>query len=900
MSMRFALPFLFFGLVWAMEADATHNRAGEITYRHLSGSTYEVTITTYTRASVVADRPTLGILWGDEGTEGAIDSLPRINGPLDPAGTHIGEIIEGDIRLNLYKGVHTYPGPGIYNIVVEDPNRNADIENIPGSVDVPFCITSLLIIDAQAGHNNSPILLAPAVENACINQRWEHNPGAFDPDGDSLTFDLIACAGFECLPIQGFVQPNEVDGAGGEFYVEPTTGTVVWDAPGMVGEFNMALRIREWRWVAGQWVMVGEVIRDMQISVQSCPNQPPVVSIPADTCILQGSSLTFQVSASDPDGDDVTVTVVGGPIDVLDPAAAFSWNPFLDVGNFSWVPGCDAVRETPYQLVFKATDSYAVPLSDVATMNVKVIARPLTATTAVPIGNAVEVDWPIHPCTSSYSEALQAVGGYEVHRRIGSGSPDLSFCSVGMPPDAGYTLMGFVEGLGNNAFLDVSTLSYGARYCYRIVAVMPNGARSRVGPEACAEIKKEIPVMTGASVEVPDIEEGWVEVRWSPPTDADTLEAFPGPYRYTIEARPDADSGWESIGETLPTTSLGASDTLLLHEQINSQDPIWSYRVTAWSGEDIIGTSVSAPVPELVASPGDNQVVLDVPPGRPWGDTAYVFHRVLDNGTLELLDTVYVPQWADTGLVNGIESCYRVRTLGTYGATGILDPIENWSAIRCATPYDLDPPCPPEFTVDPDCPEEKVTLQWDELDCADDVMGYRIYRSDSLDAPLEFWLELEGSATTQAVLTAESLGGTIAGCWSVTALDSLMPGPDGTLRRNESAMGDTVCTDNCPFYFLPNVFTPNLDGDNDLFRPFPWKFVDSVDFRVFNRWGEEVWRTSDPNLGWDGSHLAAGGSCPDGVYHYTCTAYTRRLEGIVPERFSGSIQMLGGLSPGGE
>ena len=49
--------------------------------------------------------------------------------------------------------------------------------------------------------------------------------------------------------------------------------------------------------------------------------------------------------------------------------------------------------------------------------------------------------------------------------------------------------------------------------------------------------------MTGASVEVSDLTEGAVEVRWSPPTDADTLEAFPGPYRYVVEARPAVGEG---------------------------------------------------------------------------------------------------------------------------------------------------------------------------------------------------------------------------------------------------------------------------------------------------------------------------------------------------------------------
>ena len=898
--MRSALPLLILLLCSSLRMGATHNRAGEITYRHLTGSTYEITITTYTKSTVVADRPFLNIMWGDQGLEGTVDSLPRINGPLNQAGLHVGELLDNEIRLNLYKGTHTYPGPGIYSLVVEDPNRNDDILNIPGSVDVPFCISSLLIIDPQAGHNDSPVLLAPAVENACINQVWEHNPGAYDPDGDSLTYDLIACAGFECLPIPNFVQPNEVDGAGGDFDVDPLTGTVTWAVPGMAGEYNMALRIREWREVEGQWIMVGEVIRDMQINVATCGNEPPVVVVPPDTCVLQGSSLTFEVTAFDPGGDNLTVTVVGGPVDVLEPAANFSWNPAEGVGTFSWIPGCDAVRDAPYQLVFKATDQDASPLSDVGTVNVKVIARPVNATAALPIGNAMEVDWSQHPCTGSYTEAEQGVGGYEVYRRIGQGSPENGYCEVGMPTGAGYEQVAFVQGLGTNAFLDTGTLSYGARYCYRVVAVMPNGARSKFGPEACAEINKGVPVMTGASVEVSDVTVGEVEVRWSPPTDADTLQAFPGPYRYLVEARPSGGVEWASIFETPATTWLGASDTVMVHGPVDSEIPVWQYRVSAWSGEDLIGTSIPAPVPDLRATPGDNRITLQVPPGRPWGDTAYVFHRVLEDGSLELLDTVADPQWVEAGLVNGIQSCFRVRTLGTYGVQDILDPIENWSAIRCATPYDMEPPCPPEITVDGNCAEQTVALTWSRLDCADDVMAYRIYRSDSLDGELGLLLELDDPMDTTITLNADEHGGSIAGCWAVTALDSLMPGPDGVLRRNESVWSDTVCTDNCPFYFLPNVFTPNFDGANDVYRPFPWKFVDSVDFRVFNRWGEEVWRTTDPDLGWDGRHIEAGGMCPDGTYHYTCTAYTRRLSGTVPEQFTGTFQILAGLSAADE
>ncbi len=164
-------------------------RAGEITYRHLVGrTTYEVTITTYTEASVVADRPYLGLCFGATRGNGRTPSTacPASMDRLTPAGQpHIGEFIGGDVRLNLYTGTCTpISGPGVYTLRGRRPQPQlaACIENIPGSVDVPFCITSLLIIDPQAGPNDSPILLlAPAIENACLGQRVGAQPSGLRP-----------------------------------------------------------------------------------------------------------------------------------------------------------------------------------------------------------------------------------------------------------------------------------------------------------------------------------------------------------------------------------------------------------------------------------------------------------------------------------------------------------------------------------------------------------------------------------------------------------------------------------------------------------------------------------------------------------------------------------------------
>lgn len=53
--------------------------------------------------------------------------------------------------------------------------------------------------------------------------------------------------------------------------------------------------------------------------------------------------------------------------------------------------------------------------------------------------------------------------------------------------------------------------------------------------------------------------------------------------------------------------------------------------------------------------------------------------------------------------------------------------------------------------------------------------------------------------------------------------------------------------------FVPNVFSPNGDGFNDVLR-IRGKGIEELQFIVFNRWGEKVFETSDVNSGWDGTY----------------------------------------------
>ncbi|HNY62710.1 MAG TPA: gliding motility-associated C-terminal domain-containing protein [Bacteroidales bacterium] len=67
--------------------------------------------------------------------------------------------------------------------------------------------------------------------------------------------------------------------------------------------------------------------------------------------------------------------------------------------------------------------------------------------------------------------------------------------------------------------------------------------------------------------------------------------------------------------------------------------------------------------------------------------------------------------------------------------------------------------------------------------------------------------------------------------------------------------------------YLPNSFTPNQDGVNDVFIPI-FSSVSEIgyQFTVFNRWGEVIFQTTNPSKGWDGTHQNK--TVPAGIYSY--------------------------------
>jgi gliding motility-associated-like protein len=80
----------------------------------------------------------------------------------------------------------------------------------------------------------------------------------------------------------------------------------------------------------------------------------------------------------------------------------------------------------------------------------------------------------------------------------------------------------------------------------------------------------------------------------------------------------------------------------------------------------------------------------------------------------------------------------------------------------------------------------------------------------------------------------------------------------GTYRLTASnkcgSASDTIIVSRgiCQLY-MPNAFTPNRDGLNDVFKVKDPSFIKTFEMTIFNRYGQMIYKTTNPNVGWDGT-----------------------------------------------
>lgn len=88
-------------------------------------------------------------------------------------------------------------------------------------------------------------------------------------------------------------------------------------------------------------------------------------------------------------------------------------------------------------------------------------------------------------------------------------------------------------------------------------------------------------------------------------------------------------------------------------------------------------------------------------------------------------------------------------------------------------------------------------------------------------------------------------------------------------------------------FYIPNTFTPNKDGHNDIFRPLVFGNIKQYRFAVYNRWGQIIYQSSVPGEGWNG--WVNGSEEKTGIYAWTCLY---QLEGETVINKKGTVTLI--------
>jgi len=503
-----------------------------------------------------------------------------------------------------------------------------------------------------------------------------------------------------------------------------------------------------------------------------------------------------------------------------------------------------------------------------------------------------------------------------------------------MPPNTGYQLLKTI-GIDTTTYNDDNLgrgLAAGAKYCYRLVAQYPtpSGGTSYVSKEVCDSILIDVPAITNVDVLTTSESNGEITVRWTPPYQIDQ-SIYPPTYTYDLFRAENNGSN----NDFIQITSI-QTDTFHIDTDLNTLDNQYTYFVRFYDRLDVlVDTSATASSVRLELVPLIKSIEVKWSAQVPWSlndpnnPYHYIYRDQVDQSDLSaliLIDSVNVTSskfsYLDNGSFNNIslddkiEYCYYTTTYGSYGNPLIKSPLINNSQISCAQPNDTIPPCAPPLLQLADnfnclaslsnksCDDQVFSndLVWGvdvDENCQDDIRGYNVYFSSTgLEEDYEIIETVEETNFVHENLSSYK------GCYRITSVDR---------SGNESDFTAEICNDNCPVYKLPNAFTPNDDGVNDLFTPLysgrfdpisgfdlancP-RFVKRVEFIVTDRSGAQVFsydsRENENNIyiNWDGKTNAGFSLEPETYFYSAKLTYDVLATSKAVNTINGWVQIL--------
>lgn len=337
---------LFMTALFTSPASASHTMGADLTYECLGGNTYKITVSFYRDCIGIAApaSPYVTISSASCGQSLGVTTYPRpgTGQEVTPACSSSVTTCNGGsftgIQEWVYDGIITLPAQCTdwvfsYSLCC----RNAAITTINNPGTSTFYIYSTLN-NVITPCNSSPVFANKPVPFLCVGQQYCFNHGAYDPDGDSLVYELItpkqtAVANVSYMAPYNAANPlnslpaTSFNSATGDICLNPQNLEVT----------VMAVLVKEYR----NGVLIGSVERDLQLTVMNCANNLPSLTGINGTndfsiTVCANEETCFDIFSLDPDGgQNLQVNWDGG-------ISGASFNSNVDprpTGTFCWTPG---------------------------------------------------------------------------------------------------------------------------------------------------------------------------------------------------------------------------------------------------------------------------------------------------------------------------------------------------------------------------------------------------------------------------------------------------------------------------------------------------------------------------------------------------------------------------------
>lgn len=873
----YMLLLLFCCLSFSYQAKATHAAGGELIYQWISDSTYKITFKFYRDcAGVAAPSAVTACCTNKCDTTSVffasllpIVSLPdgRPNGsPVNPGCPQYPTTCNGG-ALNgyaewWYEGTITLPYRcNNWRFAIDIQSRNNAVNNIVPNNVFPFPANYSLYLEATLNNvlaqgASSPYFMTKPVPYVCLNEPYSYNSGTIDPDGDSLSFEMIQpqtdngiCPYLSAPMLFNTAIPYNLNdnplACNNTFQLNARTGQMNF-TPAIQQVAVLTMRTNKYR----NGVLIGSIMRDVEVIVITCNNPAPTVSVPLSvvngdytngilhTCA--GNALQFCMQFISPDTGAVLVVRDNANPAIQGANVTYSGLITDSVRScINWTP--TALQEGLHVLVYTVVDSQCKPPGILVTRSFSV---PVYVYPTLRGGNDTTI------CLGDAAQ-LNAKGGSSFKWSVLSGDiSSLSCTNCSNPVTRPVTTTSY---LVKNNYFDTTV----CKTSDTVVVYVRTGPGTSIDTAVtkCHNDTAQLILQVNPNT-------GGYSFQWYPANflSSDTAQQpfswAPVSTKYTVKVLQPGNvcPSYDTVQLFVPAAPSFIADSIACIGELLRFNNTSSPGLNTWLWQFGNGSSSTLKNPAYAyPAPGTYHVSLV---GYPCADTAY---RQI------IVDTPsYVRFTTDTKAVC-IGTPIHFYPAHTGGADSLLWTFGDGSGGLGATvEHAYDVPGIMQVTLTAKyraCPEASFS---------DTMQAYPFpvvnIGADTAVCPGQFPVVLTNHATNIFPLVNHWSTGATAPAITINQAGSYWLTADA---GHGCTTTDTILvSDNC-YADIPNAFSPNGDGNHDYFFPraLLTSGADAFHMSIFNRWGQLIFETSNMDgRGWDGK--MNGVDQPQGVYIY--------------------------------